>query len=141
MDTPWHLWLIGLFALIWTGFGAADYLMSQYQYAPYLAMFTEEQRSFFNGLPQWVQATWALAVWLSVAGAFMLLVQSKTAGLLFGLALLPMVATFAHNFWLASPPIQNTLGDGAMIFAGVTFCIAVLFWLYARSMRWSGHLD
>lgn len=29
VSTPWHLWLLGIFALLWSGMGALDYVMTQ----------------------------------------------------------------------------------------------------------------
>ncbi|NNE87364.1 MAG: hypothetical protein HKN27_04750, partial [Silicimonas sp.] len=62
MKAPWHLWVVGILTLVWNGFGAADYVMTQMDYAPYMAQFTEVERAYFAGFPTWVQATWALAV-------------------------------------------------------------------------------
>jgi hypothetical protein len=41
--TPWHLWVIGIVALLWSGMGAMDYVMTQTRNAAYMSAFTPEQ--------------------------------------------------------------------------------------------------
>ena len=134
MKAPWHLWVVGILSLIWNAFGAADYVMTQLQYEPYMAQFTEFQRAYFASFPAWVQATWALAVWLSVAGSLALLMRSKFSGILFGVALLCMAATFLHNFVLAEVKMAMVVGSSAIWFSIAIICVAVLVWNYARRM-------
>lgn len=35
--TPWHLWLVGVIAVLFNGIGAFDYVMSMAQGASYMA--------------------------------------------------------------------------------------------------------
>ena len=71
--TPWHLWAVGIFAFLWSGMGAFDYLMTQTRNEAYMANFTEAQLEYFYGFPAWVEGTWALAVWGALAGSVFLL--------------------------------------------------------------------
>lgn len=141
MKAPWHLWLIGIVALIWNGFGAADYVMTQYDYTPYTAQFTDAQRTYFNSFPSWVQAAWALAVWLSVAGSLALLLRSRLAAVFFGLSLVSMAFSFTHNFFLADVTMPDVVGPEAIWFTIVIIVVAVLLWAYARRMRVVGVLE
>ncbi len=140
MRTPWHLWLIGIASLIWNGFAAADYVMTQIQFEPYMSQFTDEQRAYFSSFPSWVQGSWALAVWLSVLGSILLLVRSRYAGASFGLALVFMAATFVHNFFLAEMRMDEIAGTEAIWFSLVIAIVAILLWFYARTMRRRGVL-
>ena len=56
--TPWHLWVIGVVALLWNAMGALDYVMTQTRNEEYMSNFTPEQLSFFYGFPAWVDAAW-----------------------------------------------------------------------------------
>ena len=140
MRTPWHLWLVGIVSLLWNGIGAADYVLTQLRFEPYMAQFTEEQRAYFQGFPAWVQGTWALAVWLSVAGSLLLLARSRAAGAAFGLALIFMAVTFVHNFFLADVRMDQIAGPAALWFSVLILIVGLGLWLYARSMRKRGHL-
>lgn len=141
MRAPWHLWVIGIVTLIWNGFAAADYTMTQYEYEPYMSQFTAEQIDYFQSFPTWVQGSWALAVWLSVAGSILLLARSRFAGTALGLALIFMAATFIHNFFLDDVRALDIMGQEAIYFTAVIIVIAVLLWLYARAMRKRGVLE
>ena len=37
MKTPWHIWVVGIFALLWNAFGALDYVLTRYDVAAYTA--------------------------------------------------------------------------------------------------------
>ncbi len=140
MRAPWHLWLIGIVSLVWNGFGAADYVMTQIQLESYMSQFTDEQRAYFAAFPSWVQGSWAMAVWLSVLGSILLLVRTRYAGACFGLALLFMGATFVHNFILAEVRMNQIAGSGALWFSLAIVIVAILLWSYARTMRQRGVL-
>ncbi len=141
MRAPWHLWVVGIVTLIWNGFAAADYVMTQYRYEPYMAQFTQDQIDYFQSFPTWVQASWALAVWLSVAGSLLLLLRSRYAGTCFGLALVFMAVTFLHNFILSEVKMSEIVGAEAAWFTAAIIVVAVALWLYARAMRQRGVLE
>ncbi len=49
--TRWHLWLVGIAALLWNGFGAFDYVMTESHNATYMSLFTPEQIDYFEAFP------------------------------------------------------------------------------------------
>ncbi|NNJ77956.1 MAG: hypothetical protein HKP19_01735, partial [Xanthomonadales bacterium] len=63
VKTPFHLWLIGILAVLWNAIGAFDYTATQMQMDFYMSQFSEEQLAYFYGFPAWVDAAWAIAVW------------------------------------------------------------------------------
>ncbi len=72
--TPVWFWIVGVVALIWNGFGAVDYTLTQMGNEAYLSAFTEEQLAFYLGFPLWYEAVWALAVWSAMLGSAALLI-------------------------------------------------------------------
>ena len=98
--TPWHLWLVGALALLWSGFGAFDYVMTQTRNASYLSALSPEQLAYFYGFPKWVVAAWALSVWGGVLGAVLLLLRKRWAVRAFALSLVTIVLTSFYNFVL-----------------------------------------
>ena len=52
---PWHLWVVGIVALLWSAGGAFDYVMTQTRNEEYLAAFTEEQREIYRVAHDWVR--------------------------------------------------------------------------------------
>ena len=134
MRNHWHIWVIGLLTLAWNSIGALDYFMTQSRNETYMAQFSPEQLSFFYGFPLWVNATWAIAVWFSVAGSLLILWRSRYAAPVLGLSLLAMIATSIHNFLLSDIEMQEVVGAEAVYFTGVIFIVALALWIYASLM-------
>lgn len=137
--TPWHLWVVGIFAVLWNAMGAFDYLMTQTQNEGYMAQFTPEQLEYFYGFPAWVVAFWAIAVWGGVLGAVLLLLRKRLAAGVFLVSFLSMVVTTVYNFGLSNG--LEVMGDPfALFFSGLIFVFALLLYLYARAMTNRGIL-
>ena len=132
--TPWHLWVVGVLALLWNAGGAFDYVMTQTRNADYLAAFTPEQLDFFFGFPVWVNAAWAIAVWGAVLGSILLLLRSRFAVSVFWVSLVAMLLTAFHNFVLAEVSWISLMGVFPLIFTIIIAVVTVLLVLYARMM-------
>ncbi len=132
--TPWHLWVIGLFALLWSAMGAMDYVMMQTRNEAYMSAFTPEQLAFFYGMPAWADASWAIAAWGGVLGALFLLFRRSHAVWVFLASLVAMVITSFQNYVLSNG--MEVMGDAFSLgFNAVIFVLAFLFFIYARAMR------
>ena len=138
-ETPWHLWLVGIFSLLWSGMGALDYLMAQTRNESYMSNFSIEQLEYFNSFPSWLIAAWACAVWGGVAGAILLLLRRKIAAQVFLFSLLCMVATTIHNYGFANG--LEVVGDTfSLVFTAVIFIFIVAFYIYSTMMSKRGVL-
>jgi hypothetical protein len=132
--TPWHLWVIGILALLWSAMGALDYVMTQTKNEMYMSGFTQEQLAFFYGLPVWVVAAWAIGVWGGVIGALLLLFRRRLAVWVFLTSLLAVVVTTFHNYLLSNG--MAIMGDAFSLgFTAVIFLFALGLFLYARAMQ------
>ncbi len=132
--TPWHLWVIGVVALLWNAMGALDYVMTQTRNEEYMSNFTPEQLSFFYGFPAWVDAAWAIAVWGGVLGALLLLIRRRYAVWVFLASLIAMVITAFQNYVLSNG--MEIIGDAFTLgFTAAIFLAALALFLYARTMQ------
>ncbi len=132
--TPWHLWVVGGIALLWSAMGAMDYVMTQTKDEAYMSGFTPEQLSFFYGLPAWVVAAWALGVWGGVLGALLLLARRRFAVWVFLVSLIAVVIMTFRNYILSNG--MEVIGDAFSLgFTAVIFLIALALFLYARAMH------
>ena len=132
--TPWHLWVIGIVALLWSAMGALDYVMTQTMNEAYMSQFTAEQLAFFTGFPTWVVAAWAIAVWGGVLGGLLLLFRQRYAVWVFLASLIAMSITAFQNYVLSSG--MEVMGDAfSLMFTAVIFLLALAFFLYARAME------
>ncbi len=138
--TPWHIWVVGIVSLLWNAMGALDYAMTQFRVESYMGQFTEEQLAFFYSFPSWVQATWAIAVWGAVLGSILILLRKKLAVPVFWVALIAMVLTSIHNFFLSEVSMTDIAGTGALVFSLAIFVVSVLLVIYATVQSRNGNL-
>ena len=137
--TPWHLWVIGVLALLWNSVGAIDYVMSQTRNQAYMSGFTPEQLAFFYGLPAWTIAAWAIGVWGGVLGSLLLLLRRRLAAWVFLASLVGVVVTTFQNYVLSNG-LEVIGGPGAIAFTALIFVVAVALFIYARAMHKRGIL-
>jgi len=136
-ETPWHVWVVGVLAILWNAGGAFDYVMTQTRNEGYTAAFTDAQWAFFDTMPLWAEAAWAIAIWASVVGSVLILFRSKYAAPVFLTSLIAMAISFFHNIALSNA-LELMPAAGYVAFTGLIVVIAVGLWLYARWLaRWS----
>jgi hypothetical protein len=136
--TPAHLWIVGILSLLWNGFGGYDYVMTQTRNDAYLAMFTDEQRAYFDSFPAWMEAAWALGVWGALLGSVLLLARSRYAVHAFGLSLAGLLVASIYQYLVSPMPGETS---GAMMGVQVAiWVIAVALLFYAVRMQKSGVL-
>ena len=70
IKTPFHLWIVGILAVLWNAIGAFDFIATQYKIESYMSQFTPEQLEYFYGFPLWMEVAWAVAVWGSLLASF-----------------------------------------------------------------------
>ncbi|MGI9228055.1 MAG: hypothetical protein ACR2PU_04605 [Gammaproteobacteria bacterium] len=133
-DTPWHLWLIGVIALLWNAVGAFDYYMTQTNNEAYMKMFTPEQLEFFYSFPSWSVALWAIAVWGGVLGGILLLLRSKLAVCVFLISLICMVINTIYIYVFTNG--MEVMGDPiSLAFNVAIFLVAVFLYFYSKNMQ------
>ena len=135
--TPWHLWAVGVLALLWNGFGGYDYVMTQTANAAYLAQYTPEQRAYFDSFPMWMEAVWAIGVWGGVLGSVLLLMRSKWAFHAFLASLVAFAVSVVYGQTSGGAAVMGTTG---MIFSAVIFLLGLGFVMYSRMMSRKGVL-
>ena len=125
---PWHLWLVGAFALLWNGSGAITIFMAQ---AGKLSVSPDEAEYYA------AQATWFVvltdaALLSAIAAAVALLLRSRTAIWLFGISLTASAVSNACD--IAMGTSRALVGRGAMIVTILIVVIAILELMYAVTM-------
>lgn len=139
-NVPWHLWVVGIVALLWNGYGAYDYLMTQTGGAEYLAGLgmTPAQVDYFNAMPAWMNAVWAVGVWGALLGSILLLLRMKWAVHAFAASLAALVVSLIYAYLLSDG--AEVMGTGPMIMNFVIFLAAIFFLFYAWRMKKAGLL-
>lgn len=138
--TPWHLWVVGVLAVLWNSIGAFDYVMTMYGGMDYLrqAGMNEAFVAEFEQMPMWMSVAWPVAVWSAVLGAVLLLLRSRWAFISFVVSLIVYVANLAHNYGMSE---LGSLGGtaGLVIATIITLSLVLLIW-YSRMMTKRGVL-
>lgn len=124
--TPWHLWVVGIVAALWNGFGCFDYVMTQTRRDEWFAQMgmTPDQLAYFEAMPAWTHAAWAIGVWGGLLGAVLLLLRRKLAMPVFVVSFLGWAAGATYAFALSDGmeamgsmwPMQIVIGGACVFF-------------------------
>jgi hypothetical protein len=125
--TPWHLWAVGALGILWNGYGAFDYTMSNLKGEEYLKSvgMTAEQIAHFVAMPSWMTALWAIGVWGGVLGSILVLMRNKLAVPVFIASLVAFVGSVIYSVIIEPAPHSGPgmLAMHAVIFAGCVFFV------------------
>lgn len=139
--TPWHVWVVGVLALLWNAMGALDFTMTQLHDENYLKDFTPEQKAYFFGFPLWAVLTWFVATWGSLLASLLLLLRRRLACPVLAAALGCTLVTFLYDYGLADGlKVMGAKATGALVFCGVIVLFSGLLLVYARAMQRRGVL-
>ncbi|ACG77677.1 conserved hypothetical protein [Phenylobacterium zucineum HLK1] len=138
--TPWHLWVVGIVALLWNGFAGYDYVMTNLQGEAYMRQMgmTEPQIAHFNAMPTWMMAVWAIGVWGGVLGALLLLLRRKWALHAFVASLAAFIVSLVYTYGMTNG--AEVMGQTVMIMQGVILVSCLFFAWYAWRVTKQGLL-
>ena len=121
----WYFWAVGVVGLLWNGMGAYDYYMTRTRDLEYLNQATDGHAAVFmkwhDASGPLVQIGWPLGVWLSLAGAVLLLARSRHAVTAYAVSLGGALASFAAQ--LTGPFPHEINRSGMVVMAVVISCI------------------
>ena len=143
-SAPMHLWIVGLLALLWNGFGCLDYFMTRTRGAAWIEqmMHTDQGAAimaYIDSFPVWASFGWGLGVWMGLAGSVLLLMRHRLAVPAFALSLIGAVLGMAYQ--PTNPPgIPELEGGINAIMPYVIIALALALFLYARAQRARGVL-
>ena len=142
--TPIHLWIVGVIATLWNGFGCFDYFMTRTKGAAYIESMMptidgDAMMAYINSFPIWAAFGWGLGVWAGLVGSILLLVRHRWAVAVLGLSLIGAVIGIGYQ--LANPVgiVEVSQGVNGMM-SYIIIVIAVALFVYARAMQRKGVL-
>ena len=151
VKTPWHLWAVGAVSLLWNGLGGYDYTMSMTQGAAHLAAsgMTPDQIAYYEAMPAWMTAIWAVGVWGGVLGSLLLLLRNKLAFPVFAVSFGAFLFSLLYTYGLSDggKVMGFMMQDGVkvassfiIIFNVVIAACCAFVTRYARTMSKKGVL-
>ncbi len=124
----WYYAVVGVLTL-WALIGCYTYLAQVTMSAADLAALPQAQQDMMAGMPAWLTAVYAIAVWSALAGAIGLLLRMKFARSAYIVSLIAIILQF--GWILIMLPIIETMGfaeaAGFPIFIAVVGAISVWF--------------
>ena len=140
MKTPWHLWLVGIVALLFNAIGVFDFVMSMAQGAAYQASagMTPDQIAHYQEMPGWMTVVWAVGVFGAFLASVLLLLRRKLAGPVFVLSLAAFVVSLLYTYVLKDA--GAIMGRQMAIASAVIAALLVVFAWYSRFMTMRGLL-
>ena len=140
LKTPWHLWLVGVIALLFNAIGVFDYVMAMTQGEKYMAStgMTPEQIAHYQNMPAWMTADWAIGVWGAFLASIFLLLRRKLAFEIFVVSLAAFLVSLLYTYILTD---GGAVMGGMMAVVNAVIAVLLLFFTwYARAMGKRGVL-
>src|SRR6185503_7998205 len=102
--TPWHLWLVGVVALLFNSIGVVDFVMTRAQGATYMASvgMTPDQIAHYQGMPGWMMVVWPVGVFGAFLASILLLLRRKLAFPVFLLSLAAFLISLLYTYVLTN---------------------------------------
>jgi hypothetical protein len=137
---PWHIWAVGIAAVLFNAIGAFDYVMSKTKGSEYMEAggMTAEQIAFIQSYPLWMNVVWPIGVWTAFAASVLVLMRRKAAFPLFVISLAAFLISQLYTDVLSNG--GEILGPAmGVISVVITAELAALIW-YTRTMTRLGVL-
>lgn len=138
--SPWHVWVVGVIALLWNATGALDFTMTQLHNEAWLKAMTPEQQTYIYAFPLWAVLAWGVGTWGGLLGSLLILLRRGFAVNLFAASLVCVVITDLYSYCFSDCLKVMGGGAGMVAFSVVIFVIALLLFLYSRALRRRGVL-
>ncbi|MEO5971807.1 MAG: hypothetical protein ABIP91_00370 [Sphingomicrobium sp.] len=122
-------------AVLWELFGCAMYLM---QVTADKAAMPLDQRAMWDATPVWMMAAFAMAVWVGLFGAVLLVLRRKLAEPVLLGAFAAVVVQFSGL--LLVPALRDRTPADAWLVPLVIIAVSYAVWHLARKARASGWL-
>ena len=122
-------------SVVFMGIGCAGYLLSVMADPTTLPL---DQRNLMEARPIWMIAAYAIAVWVGLAGAVLLLMRRKIAEPLLLVSLVGAVLTFLP--YAVVPTVSNLITTSDIAAAIVVLAITWTIYWFARHSRQRGWL-
>ena len=138
--TPWHLWLVGVVAVLFNSIGVFDFVMSMSRGADYMASagMTPDQIAHYQEMPGWMTVVWAVGVFGAFLASIFLLLRRKLALPGFVLSLAAFLVSLLYTYVLTDG--GAVMGQQMAITSAVITALLVFFSWYSRFMAARGVL-
>jgi hypothetical protein len=132
---PGWFYAVAVLALLFEAFGCWMYIA---QVSADRAALPLDQRAMWDATPTWMTAAFAIAVWVGLAGAGLLLLRRRLAVPLLLVSLIAVIVQFSGLFLV--PQLRQTVPESALIAPVVLILACYLIFQFARVAQRRGWL-
>ncbi|WP_235523768.1 hypothetical protein [Caulobacter sp. Root487D2Y] len=138
--TPWHLWLVGVVAVLFNAIGVFDFVMSMTRGAAYMASagMTPAQIEHYQQMPAWMTVDWAVGVFGAFLGSVLILLRNKLAWPVLAVSLAAFLLSVAYTYVLTDG--GRIMGQQMAVTSAVIAGLLAFFIWYAWVMTRRGVL-
>lgn len=131
---PAWFWAVSVLALLWEALGCSSYLHDVSMTAADIAALPEGQRQLYAAMPAWQAAVYAVAVWVGLSGAVMLLMRRAWARPFFTVSLIACLIQFGYSFLVLKA--GDVLGSAAYPLPAAIIAVAILLvWFSTTALK------
>ena len=140
MKTPWHLWVVGVIAVLFNAIGVFDFVMTMAQGSTYMASagMTPAQIAHYEQMPAWMTVVWAVGVWGAMVASVLILLRRKLAVSVLALSLGAFLVSLLYTYVLTDG--GEVMGREMAIASAVITALLLFFMWYAWLMTKRGVL-
>ena len=139
---PVHLWIVGVFSLIWNAWGCTDYIMTRMRSTEWLSQGGADPQvmlAWIDSFPIYAQFGWGLGVWMGLIGSVLLLMRHRWAVPAYALSLLGAVVGLGYQIMASPAPAPMNEGFFAVL-PYVIILVAAALYYYAHRQKRAGVL-
>lgn len=140
VKAPWHLWVVGVVAILFNAVGVVDFVMTMAQGSKYLAGagMTPEQIAHYQRLPGCMTLVWAAGVFGAFGASLLLLARRRWAWSVFVGSFVAFIISLLYTYVLT--PDGALMGLQMKVTSAVIATVLAVFCAYARRMVVAGVL-
>jgi hypothetical protein len=134
--TPVDLWIVGLVALLYSSFGAYDYVMSHMRDLAYIAnsmpgVDPNTALAWMDEFPIYAKVGWVLGVWGGLIASVLLLMRSRFATPAFAASMIGILLSIGYQLALA-PALKGAEGTQFEIMPWVVIVAGIALLVYSK---------
>lgn len=126
-------WIISGIALFWNLLGIMAYLGQAYMTEEMLTALPDGDQAYYNNIPAWVTAAFAIAVFGGALGSLALLLRKKWAKIVLLVSLIAVLLQFIYNTLLQS--YMEVTGEKLFMPLVVIIIAVFLVWFAKKSEK------
>lgn len=140
VKTPWHLWLVGILAVLVNAFPVVDFTLTNMESEFWLSPLTSDQRVFILGAPLWADVCWAIGGFGAFIGSVLLLFRSRHAVTAYIVSIVGLAGSTLYQHVLNGETTRALFQNVAMFVTVTIWVIMLALLFYARTMKAKGVL-